>query len=168
MLKDVTDIDVISTIEKAFKDTPKPRNITMRIARAIDDYWDVDPSECQRLRELDNDNDWRDIPDKLVEKYCDIFHFLDADGFRYYLPRFMVWTIRRYGSSRLGNPDSFMYCMDPDFDKEDIHWNYLSPEQKYAYVLFLKYYYINIALSDEKDKLQPVLQKRCIQIGYTG
>jgi len=85
--------ELIALIESTFDGVPKPEKITLRVARAADDY--VPEEKWSEIRALDSEVRWQDVPDRDLEKYSDADAFLDASGVRYYLPAFMIWSIRR-------------------------------------------------------------------------
>ncbi|MCP4354175.1 MAG: hypothetical protein GY793_00820 [Proteobacteria bacterium] len=105
----------------------------MRVARAIDDY--VSSDKYEALREKDNEEKWQDISDKDVETYNDILPFLDPVGFRYYIPRYMLWTLNNYTVSDLSISDLTIYAFSECFEE----WQILNAEQKVACLEFLKY-----------------------------
>jgi hypothetical protein len=129
----ITIKNLIEKIEKAFDGVPKPLDITMHVARAIDDY--VPEDKYEFLREKDNEEKWQDITDKKVELFDDILPFLDPIGFRYYIPRYMIWTLENYFHSNLALSDYTIYkfgdCME--------EWEILNNEQKEACLEFLEY-----------------------------
>ncbi len=90
--------DLRREIEEAFGDLPKPE-ITLRVAQAMDYYCEPEtPEELQRLRDQDNYEQWQEIPDSDLEKYCEAIYFLDSAAYKYYLPAFMLYCIN--------NPDT--------------------------------------------------------------
>lgn len=85
---------LIKLIKDAFSGVPKPE-ITLRVARAHDDYhYPKTPEELARLRR-DNDYDrWEEIPDEDIATYWDVCPFFDQQARCFYLPAFMVWCVR--------------------------------------------------------------------------
>ncbi len=83
--------ELISQIKSAFKGVEKPE-ITLRVARGADDNrWD----ELGQLRKLDGHYKlWTGVPDEDIEKYQDVFPWLCPIGFRFYLPAFMIHSLR--------------------------------------------------------------------------
>jgi hypothetical protein len=84
--------EVIAEIEKAFDGVSREDGITLHEARALDDYRPDD--ERAEARKQDTETRWQEVPAKWIEELGDDFTFLDAKGARYYLPAFMVWSLR--------------------------------------------------------------------------
>lgn len=83
---------VIDEILRAFADVAREDGVTLHEAAVIDDYGSAD--ERTAARRLDTDRRWQDVPDRLIEEYSDTLSFVDVKGFRFYLPAYMVWTVR--------------------------------------------------------------------------
>lgn len=128
-----TETKLIKKIETAFDQVPKPKNITMHVARAIDDY--VTDDKFETLRKLANENKWQDISDKDIEQYNDILSFLESDAFRYYIPRFMIWTLNNYKTSDNAASCSTIFKFQNIWDE----WNFLNDEQKKVCLEFLEF-----------------------------
>jgi hypothetical protein len=125
--------DIIEKIQKAFDGVTKPKDITMHVARAIDDY--LPENEYEALRKKDDEGRWQDIPDEKVKFFNDILPFLTPVGFRYYIPRFMTWTLENYNHSDLAASDYTIYIFSDCFKE----WEILNDDQKDACLEFLKY-----------------------------
>ena len=100
---------LIDQIKTAFKNVKRGDGISLHEAREIgliiDDYRSIDSSESEVLlalaRTRDVDTCWQEIPSSCLEKFCDYssgiwYYYLDSQGWRYYLPAFMVQSIRQY------------------------------------------------------------------------
>lgn len=66
--------------------------VSLHQARAIEDY--RAGAEVAAARTLDTERDWHEVPDEKVGRLWDTLPFLDAEGFRFYLPRFMTYALR--------------------------------------------------------------------------
>ncbi len=75
----ITIEELIARIERVFDHVPKPTNITMRVARGIDDY--LSQEQLNELRKQDQETCWQAIPDEDLVEYGDILVFLEPDGF---------------------------------------------------------------------------------------
>ena len=83
---------LIAEIETAFSDVRRGNGITLHQARVLDDYGDQEKQ--LKAREKDQDSRWQDVPSKTIQDLYDACFFLDAEGFRYYLPAYMIETLR--------------------------------------------------------------------------
>ncbi|MCD6049067.1 MAG: hypothetical protein K0Q55_470 [Verrucomicrobia bacterium] len=77
---------LVADIQKAFAGISKP-NGTLRVARGADDH-DHDWRKLQKLD--DHYSAWEDIPSEDLEHYQDVFTWLCPEGYRFYLPAYMV------------------------------------------------------------------------------
>ncbi len=87
---------ILQAIWHAFRKVRLEDGISMAQARAMDDY--NSQQECRAARAKDKEKSWEDIADDKIEEYCDVLPWLDAKGFRFYLPAFMRWTLRNLDS----------------------------------------------------------------------
>jgi hypothetical protein len=79
---------VVAQIEQAFAGVSRGDGMTLHQALAVDDY--AAPEVVEQARALDLDTDWHDVPKDVMATHCSFFSFLDAKGFRYYLPAAML------------------------------------------------------------------------------
>ena len=102
---------LIAEIRIAFKDILLDDGISLHEARAID----ANASAQQReyARKLDTDTRWESVLDEWIAKFYDVFPFFDLKGFRYYLPAYMVWSIRHFEESVSPSSDSIIYNLGP-------------------------------------------------------
>lgn len=70
------------------------------------------PEFLERAR-CDERDDWTKIPDTTIEQFTVTFSFTDLKGFRFYIPAYMSWTVRNYGSSDSIVADFTVYAIDP-------------------------------------------------------
>jgi hypothetical protein len=80
--------DLARIIDQVFVSIPVP-SITLRVARALDDEWNISGERAVELAKQDPETDWRDVPKDKTEAYQEYFTFSDPAGWRYYLPAFM-------------------------------------------------------------------------------
>src|SRR4051794_37977491 len=95
----VTSTELLDRISAVFGDALRPGEITRSVAMAIDNEWDVPESREKELQAKDNDNHWWELTDKEIERYCGMFPYLDAQAFRFYLPAYMSYALRRHRTS---------------------------------------------------------------------
>ena len=86
--------ELLELIERAFDRVKRDEGITLHQAVVIDAYGSEE--EFLAAGKLDTELRWQDVPDDDISTNTSIFSFLDAKGFRYYLPAAMSWSIRNY------------------------------------------------------------------------
>ncbi len=85
---------LIAEITAAFDGVSRGNGTTLHEAIAMDDR--KSDEECRAARRLDTEQRWQDVPDKDICACCSALSFLDAKGFRYYLPAFMLYGLRNW------------------------------------------------------------------------
>lgn len=86
---------LIAEIHDAFKDVTREGGVSWTEAYAIDDY--ASDEDCAKAREMDTDISWQELlDDPTWPPGPDFggFSFLDAIGYRYYLPATMIRDLR--------------------------------------------------------------------------
>jgi hypothetical protein len=87
---------LIAEITAAFDGISREDGMTLHEAEAVDDR--KSDEESRAARRLDTDQHWQEVPDKDISACCSALSFLDAKGFRYYLPAFMVYGLKNWGN----------------------------------------------------------------------
>ena len=74
--------------------------------------------EVRQSRRLDTETRWQDIPDSKVEEFHYALTFMDPEGMRFHLPRFVVYSLEHPG---LDSPavDAAVYACDFGDDVDD-------------------------------------------------
>lgn len=85
-------------IEETFVAIPKPE-CTKRIARALDDEWTLSPDRAEELRALDQEDDWRQLESDDLREFSDILFWISPEGFRFYFPAFLRYSIKNWDDS---------------------------------------------------------------------
>lgn len=88
-LAENTRLELIEKIAAAFNDVTLEDGVSLHEARALDDY--EDPVQA---RQIDSHIRWQEIPDAWIEKFHDVFSFMDAKGFRHAIPAYMIWCLK--------------------------------------------------------------------------
>jgi hypothetical protein len=88
-LAEKTRFELIEKITVAFKDVVLEDGVSLHEARALDDYED-----SRQARQIDYKIRWQEIPDDWIEKFSDVFGFMDVKGFRYAIPAYMIWCLK--------------------------------------------------------------------------
>jgi hypothetical protein len=101
--------DIVRAIEVAFAGVPRGR-VTLHEAEVIDGYGTAE--ERQQARELDPEQDWRDVPGASIEECPDALSYLDPEGWRFYLPAYMRWALQHLKVSHNAAIDPTIYSLD--------------------------------------------------------
>lgn len=133
--REATRAALIGRIESAFANVALGGGRSMHQADAIDDYEPDD--EVAKVRALDTEQRWQDIPDDKVAGFPSVLHFFDPEGFRFHYPRFMVFTLRNEDSDS-ASPDTAIYCSD--IEKRPDQFSLFSEEQKSVVRAFRAFY----------------------------
>ena len=123
--------------------------VTLHEARAIDDY--KSEPERKNARKLDKDNSWDEVPDADIEHYYDVFSFFDVEGFRYYLPAYMIWAIKHFEVSESCSSDNVIYVLTRStilIERDTQAFNSFNPAQCRAICHFLKFMVSNPMFAD--------------------
>lgn len=99
--------ELLQRIAVCFADVRRPTRITKTVARATDDEWHLPESRRALLYSQDPETSWDQLADDEMEKYFDVFPFLEAEGYLFYLPAFMSHVLRMYPRVTGGNAVDF-------------------------------------------------------------
>lgn len=97
--------DLVRIIDRVFISIPKPL-ITLRVARALDDEWNISDERAAELAQDDTETDWRDVPKEKTEGCQEYFTFSNPAGWRFYLPAFMSHYLSEF----------------PDYGYDAVYW----------------------------------------------
>jgi hypothetical protein len=84
---------IIEEIRVAFAGVPRGE-ITLHEAEEIDNY--SMPEVCALARLMDTDTSWDEVPDEHIYRCHCALIYLDPKSWRYYIPAFMVFTLKYY------------------------------------------------------------------------
>ena len=101
--------EITEAIEAVFGDAALGNGLSLHQARALD-HLEL-PEAVRQARRLDTEKRWQDIPDEKVEEFHFALTYLDPEGLRFHLPRYMVYALEHPG---LDNPavDAAVYACD--------------------------------------------------------
>jgi len=134
-------------IEDVFGDVRLGNGLSLSQARALDQ---MEPPEAVKLaRGTDTEERWQDIADDKIEEFHYALTYLDPEGLRYHLPRFMLFSLQHPG---LDSPavDAAVYACDFGDDLQDevmAQFNSMSRRQMRAIAHFLVF----VAESRDED-----------------
>lgn len=133
---------IIAAIHAAFRGVSRGQ-ITMHEAEVIDEYG----SEDERIdaRKLDTDQEWEEIPEEHVEECTTALCHVDPESWRYYIPRYMEWSLRHFRTNDSVVSDFTIYTFDPsstdpvltEYSME--RYRLLSADQSRVLCRFLRY-----------------------------
>ncbi len=89
---------VLAQLAAAFDGVRLEDGVSLHEADAIDDY--ASDEERAKARALDTAVDWREVPAFDLERMHWVWSFLDAKGFRFYLPAALTWWIGELPDSK--------------------------------------------------------------------
>ena len=101
---------IIAEIHAAFRGVPRGQ-ITLHEAEVIDNYGSKE--ERINARKLDTEQKWEEIPDNHVEECTSALCHVDPESWRYYVPRYMEWSIRHFRTTDSAVSDFTIYTFDP-------------------------------------------------------
>lgn len=84
--------ELIAEITVAFDGVSRQDGVSLRESQVIDDYGSNE--ERAQARAQDTQARWQDVPDEDIGWSDAVLNFLDAKGFRYYIPAFIVWYLK--------------------------------------------------------------------------
>lgn len=150
-MKDSVD-SIIEAIRSAFADVPRG-DITIHEAEVIDDYGSDD--ERRKARGFDTEESWDQVPDHDIEECQDALCFLDPAGWRYYLPAYMIWSLRNFRVNDSVVSAFTVYTFDLSVDDavrqhELERFRLLNEAQSLAVCRFLRYMAANDGYADAR------------------
>ena len=133
---------IIRIIQEAFQDVDRQGGISLREAFVIGRRGTQ--ADRDKARVLDSDIHWSQVSDRDIATYQSLTS-LDAVGFRYYLPAFMIWTLKYYTQINNVYKASYTIIVLDIGDQEDLKadalekFSALSRPQARAVALFLEF-----------------------------
>ena len=94
--------ELTEEISAAFDGVSREDGVSLHEAMAIDNHECFESRAQARAR--DTEARWQDVPDEDIGWSDAVLSFLNAEGFRYYIPAYIVWFLRHTDSD------------DPKFD----------------------------------------------------
>lgn len=140
--------ETIAGIQSAFDGVERGKGPTLHEAIAIDRY--DGPQEERVARRRDNETQWQDIPQDVLEQVPEAAAYLSPAGYRYYLPAFLIWHIQESDGGNSPetatfDPRAFFYIALLEYGPDDMSSNrnkginILSAEQSRAVAQFLEF-----------------------------
>lgn len=130
---------LIQQIRDAFQDVRLEDGISLNMTEYHDSYGCA--THFLETAKDDERMDWQAIPDETLESFTVTFCFTDLKGFRFYLPAYMIWTIRNHKKSNCIIGDFTIYAIDPNYHQFQAtpFLDFFSEQQVEAMVAFLRF-----------------------------
>lgn len=126
---------VIRAITRAFTGVARLDGVSLHEAQAID-AWDTEERR-KRARAADTERHWEDVPAQDIANGYNVLPYLDAKGFRYYIPAYMRWTLQNLENSSSLTVDFTIYALVPSRSGKPEKYSLLSKPQAAAIAQFL-------------------------------
>ncbi len=117
--------EILREIALAFDGVQLGSGISLHQARHIDDNYCDDPE----LQNKDAEVSWIDVADEKMRFFSDVFAFLDAEGFRFYVPAFMGWMLR---DAHGGLDSSFCFALCGSMESDGVYTPPFEIEERLA------------------------------------
>jgi len=150
---------IIQEIYGAFRGVPRGE-ITLHQALVLDGYGTA--KEQAAARKHDTDERWEEVPDEHVEHGAWALNHFDPVSWRYYIPRYMIWTLINFRTNDMVTSDFTIYSFDPSTEPDSIHlmehklerFRLLNAEQSVVVCRFLRYMGKNPDRADDVSALR--------------
>jgi hypothetical protein len=143
--------EVIAAIRAAFAGVTRGA-ITLHEAEVIDSYGSH--AERAAARRLDTEASWDQVPDADIRECSNALCYLDPESSRYYIPAYMVWSLRYYRATNSIVPNFTIYSLSPSIDSPGLEehklerFRLLDVAQSRAVCRFLRYMAANDDYAD--------------------
>ena len=123
-------------IRKAFRKVRRGR-ITLHQAEVIDEYGSE--GEEQEARQKDTEKSWEQIPDQHISSCTTALCYFDPISWRYYIPAYMTWALRRFRVDWSMSSDATIYQFAHGGAYQQERFDVLDDAQRQVICRFLKY-----------------------------
>ena len=125
---------IVTAIREAFLNVSRGNGISLHEADAIDDHASDD--QRRRAKTLDTDSHWWEIRAEQLEKLYNSLAFMDAEGFRYYIPAYMTQALKTCTTGSL-TIDATLVALFPATEEAASKFDLLDASQKESIARFL-------------------------------
>lgn len=149
--------DVANAIYHAFAGVSREGGISLHEALILDysGTFDSTNRKHRAMKSKDRDQDWVEVPEADIAAGYQGLCFVDAIGFRYYLPAYIIWSLKNFGSRTSDTAQWTLYALGrgttrsrwEDFEEK---LSLFTVEQRTAVAQFLRYMLMNAR--DEIDE----------------
>jgi len=103
---------LIAQIEEAFAGVALEDGLSLNECEYADSGGTA--KEYLERAKRDERQDWRKVAADDLERHHVTFSFADVKGYRFYLPAYMIWTLKNYRTTDSVSADFTIYACDPD------------------------------------------------------
>lgn len=129
---------LVAEIRKSFEEVRLDGGMTLHEGDLEGAY--SDPTVRLKARDKDPEPFWWEIPDWKLEELNAAVHFLDAKGYRFHLPAWMIWCLRHGKKTQSLALDAYVHSLVPeDLVPRAPVFATLSQEQSRAVCRFLRH-----------------------------
>jgi hypothetical protein len=129
---------LVRDVEAAFRDVQRGNGLTLHEAAEFEGNDYCTAEERARVRALDPETRWQDISDTALEECEDRWAF-DDEGFRFHLPAYMRWHLRKPPGRDLLRGGLLYFALSPaGGTEEEGTWEVFTLEQKRVIARFLE------------------------------
>ena len=147
--------EVKAAITKAFQGVGLNGGCSLREGKVADQYGQPDTAGPDDFPEVDITDDWTALSMETLEAYS-CLSYMDAEGFRYYIPAFMLSVISRYEGASMRAIDTLLSLYPKNTDRWDYKialYSALNREQKAAIAHYLHELPTLVELKREDQKV---------------
>jgi hypothetical protein len=129
---------IVEMVQLAFEDVRLGNGISLHQADVVDDYGTRAEFDAAKLH--DPETRWQQIPTSKIERFCGSMTFLDSEGFRFYLPAFIIYGLNTFNPD-FGSmeADGVLFAAESYSDSHKDNFAILNTEQLRAVASFLKF-----------------------------
>ena len=136
-LRDIA--DRVQQIHAAFAELTLGGGITLHQAH-LEGFYDEDEEEWLAARGKDMESHWAEVPDWKLESGFSPLHFLDAEGWRFYIPAFMCWSLKNWRTTHSITVDTVLWALARTDDHLMNRYELLNRAQSEAVCDFLAFF----------------------------
>ena len=100
-------VALISKIQDAFAGVQLEDGLSINMA----EYYDSCDESLLEDAKRDESQNWQCIPDELIDRSSSALHYTDAKGFRFYIPAYMVFTLKHFDTPLFSCSHSFLHTI---------------------------------------------------------
>ncbi len=130
---------LIGLIQDAFRGTQLEGGITIHEADLEGAYQGEEVRLAARAK--DTEASWAEVPDWKIERFPSVLTFLDVNGWRFYIPAYMIWTLRNWRTTDSIMADYVVWSFDPAMPGTSLpRYESLTAAQAHAAYRFVKFF----------------------------
>lgn len=105
---------------------------------------EMPPNAWREAGKLDVEGEWQNVKDEYIDQFCSILSHASDEGYRYYLPAYMCWSLRNVGDTLSMSVDWPIYSLSPPKEPGLMDWHrrrfsIFNTAQRTAIIDYLEY-----------------------------